>query len=91
MIITLDMAKSYLRVDTAEDDELIIRLINAAQKLCMDVVREDDENMVEDDPEVEIAMFYALAYLYEHREEADHHELILTLRCLLFGTRKEVF
>ena len=31
------------------------------------------------------------AYLYEHREEADHHALNLTLRALLFGSRKEGF
>ena len=34
---------------------------------------------------------YTVAYLYEHREEADHHDLILTLRSLLFGSRKEGF
>ena len=33
----------------------------------------------------------AAAYLYEHREEADHHALNLTLRALLFGSRKEGF
>ena len=37
------------------------------------------------------AVLYALAYLYEHREEADHHSLVLTLRSLLFGSRKEAF
>ena len=37
------------------------------------------------------ATMYAVAYLYEHREEADHKALTLTLRALLFGLRKEVF
>lgn len=32
-----------------------------------------------------IAVLYALAYLYEHREEANHHALTLTLRSLLFS------
>ena len=32
-----------------------------------------------------------MAYFYEHREEADHHALTLTLRSLLFGSRKEAF
>lgn len=35
-----------------------------------------------------VAILYALGYLYEHREEADHHELALTLRSLLFGIRE---
>ena len=36
------------------------------------------------------AILYALGYLYEHREEADHHDLVLTLRNLLFSLREGV-
>ena len=36
------------------------------------------------------AILYALGYLYEHREEADHHSLTLTLRSLLFSIREGV-
>lgn len=36
------------------------------------------------------AVLYALAYLYEHREEADHHGLTLTLRSILFSIREGV-
>lgn len=38
-----------------------------------------------------VAILYAIGYLYEHREEADHHALTLTLRSLLFGIREGVF
>ena len=37
-----------------------------------------------------IAVLYALGYPYEHREEADHHDLVLTLRNLLFAVREGV-
>ena len=37
-----------------------------------------------------VAVYYALGYLYEHREEADHHALTLTLRSLLFSIREGV-
>ena len=37
-----------------------------------------------------IAILYAAGYLYEHREEADHHDLMLTLRNLLFAVREGV-
>ena len=37
-----------------------------------------------------IAVFFTIGYLYEHREEADHHELVLTLRNLLFAIREGV-
>lgn len=36
------------------------------------------------------AILYTVAYLYEHREEADHHELTLTLRSILFVLREGV-
>lgn len=37
-----------------------------------------------------VAILYALGYLFEHREEADHHDLTLTLRSLLFSIREGV-
>lgn len=37
-----------------------------------------------------VAILYTLGYLFEHREEADHHALTLSLRSLLFGVREGV-
>ncbi len=37
-----------------------------------------------------VAVLYALGYLFEHREEADHHALVLTLRSVLFAVREGV-
>ena len=37
------------------------------------------------------AMLYALGYLFEHREEANHHDLVMTLRNLLSSVREGVF
>jgi hypothetical protein len=34
---------------------------------------------------------FTLGYLYEHREEADHHDLVMTLRNLLSSVREGVF
>jgi hypothetical protein len=39
---------------------------------------------------MKVAILYALGYLFEHREEADHHELTLTLRSILFAVREGV-
>lgn len=91
MIVSLEEMKNYLRVDYAEDDALIQRLISAAERLCMDVARVDDLEKLAEDGNAKAAVMYTTAYLYEHREEADHHALTLTLRALLFGIRKEGF
>jgi hypothetical protein len=45
----------------------------------------------ESSPITVVAVLYALAYLNEHREEADHHALTITLRNLLFGERDPKF
>ena len=37
-----------------------------------------------------VAILYALGYLYEHRDEADHHALKLTLRSILSAVREGV-
>ena len=37
------------------------------------------------------ALLFTLGYLYEHREEADHHALVITLRNLLSSVREGVF
>lgn len=87
-MITLLEAKIYLRVDYSEEDELIKSLLLTSEELCKDVLRVDE--LVET-PLIRSAMLYALAYLFEHREEANHHALKETLYHLLGGLRKEVF
>ena len=90
-MVTLEEMKNYLRADFDEDDNLISGMITAAEKLCMDILRTDDPSELESAANAKTAVMYTVAYLYEHREEADHHALTLTLRALLFGSRKEGF
>ena len=88
MIVTLEEMKNYLRVDHSDDDALIGSLISSSERLCMDVARTDDTERFEQEENAKIAVMYAVAYQYEHREEADHNQLLLTLRALLFGIRE---
>ena len=90
-MITLEEAKSYLRVDFDDEDEMIKSLIQSSIKHSMDVARVDSEEELSKNPNGKIAVLYMTAYLYEHREEADYSELNLTLRALLFGMRKAEF
>lgn len=116
-IVTMDMAKAYLRVDTSDEDALIGILLKSAEQMVMDVARlsssewetiqkvttDDDGNVltihtrklkpaeiIQMRELLRIAILYAVGYLYEHREEANHHDLMLTLRNLLFAIREGV-
>ena len=101
-LVSLEDAKGYLRVDTADEDAMIGILLSSAGRLCADVARltDDQWEAVNSDAEdasltpvretMKVAILYALGYLFEHREEADHHDLTLTLRSILFAIREGV-
>ena len=90
MIVNLDEMKGYLRVDFDDDDALIESFITTGQNLCADIARLS-VNELSAIPSSKIAVMYAVAYLYEHREDADHHQLAISLRSLLEGVRRSVF
>ncbi len=88
MIITLDEAKEYLRIDTDWEDNLITTLIESAENLCADVARLDVEEFETKGAVAKQAVFFALTYLYENRVGADYDKLPLVLRSLLFSIRE---
>lgn len=102
-LVDLAEAKAYLRVDTSDEDTLINSLLASALHMCADIARLSDEEWdaitadpTDDDPfalegqraTMRVAILFALGYLYEHREEANHTDLDLTLRSLLFSVRE---
>ena len=101
-LVTLEEAKKYLRVDSADEDALTGVLLSAAERMCADVARLSDEKWAAVDSDTEdgsltpiretmkVAVLYALGYRFEHREEADYHALTLTLRSILFAVREGV-
>lgn len=116
-LIPLYEAKTYLRVDSSDEDVLVGVLLSSAEQLCVDVARlskeqwkaidalscDEEGNILPTETKLyteeelehirsvmRVAVLYALGYLYEHREEADHHALTLTLRSLLFSIREGV-
>ena len=89
--LSVDEMKNYLRVDYEDDDALLKQMISSAEKTCMDILRLDDEDDLYEIENGKLAVMFTVAYLYEHREEANHSELNLTLRALLFGSREVQF
>lgn len=90
MIVSLDEMKGYLRVDFDDDDSLIEKFIVTGEKLCADIARLSVDELSQI-PSSRISVMYAVAYLYEHREDADHHQLTISLRSLLEGDRRSSF
>ena len=93
MSVTLEEAKVYLRMDDTADDAIILDCLEKAHTLCQAVSRLDDENFAKEEntAAIKIAVLYALGYLYQNREGANHQELVKTLRALLMDVRREVF
>ena len=89
-MMTLAEVKNYLRVDHAEDDALILSLMDTAKKLVKDVGRMDEQAFTVNEETTRQAMLYTISYLYENRNNADFHKLTLTLRSLLFAQREGV-
>lgn len=89
MPITLEECRLYLRLDEGMEceDGIIETIREAAYGLCLSVARCPEEEFL-DCPMCRTAILYAVGYLYEHREEADHGELTKTLRALLFPLRE---
>lgn len=90
MIVSVEEMKKYLRVDFDDDDTLIEELISSSTKLCLDIARLSLDEL-EGLNTVKIAVMYAVAYIYEHKESCDYHALTISLRNLLQVDRKSVF
>ena len=91
MNVTLVETKEYLRIDGNDEDTTVENILNAAYNLCADISRLTEEEFDNAGDVAKIAVLYAVGYFYEHGEDANHHELTLTLRSLLFGIRREEF
>lgn len=78
-----------LCVDVARLSQEQWAAVNADEDTETDLYTEEELEQVR--AVMRVAVLYALGYLYEHREEADHHALTITLRSVLFAVREGVF
>lgn len=90
-MISLDEMKQYLRVDFDDDDLLLKELIEASVKRCMDIARIEKREDFEKLEYAKVATMYSVAFQYENRENCDFNALNVSLRSLLFGSRKVEF
>ena len=90
-MITLNLVKEWLNVDQDDYDELTDQLLESASSICADVLRLDRVDDLEPTPLNRIAILFTMAYLFEHREDADLDGLKKNLRALLEPERKAAF
>jgi len=91
MVVTLQEAKLYLRVDQDGEDSLITNLIGSSTSTVENILRHSisDYETIPDD--IKMAVLYGTAYLFENRETADFNTMIKFLRAILIPYRNEVF
>lgn len=87
MLVSLEEAKAYLKIEYDEEDDLLLSLIASAEDLCATILRKD---LPEDDT-VRVAVLYAVSYLFDSRGETNMTDLIGMLKAILSGKREEVF
>ena len=78
MIVSLEEAKTHLRIQHDEEDTLIVGLIQQAQTAAQDFCRVSFEPYVDDAGNeadvpgpVKLAVLLMVGYFYEHREAED--------------------
>ena len=79
------------RISPGEWGEIVVYGPNNRKTLMIRQEEKSKSEILQMKELLRIGVLYTLGYLYEHREEADHHDLVLTLRNLLFSVREGVF
>jgi len=89
LVVTLDEAKLYLRVDGDEENTLITNFISTAEELCEGILRCPISDFTVIPEAVKQSILYAVANLYEQRENVDIRAVLDVMARLLFAYRQE--
>ena len=89
MIISLEEAKLYLRVEGDEEDTLITDFITASEEICEEILRYPLSELDTVPDTVKQAVLFAAANMYEKRENFEIKEVLDIMTRLLFSYRKE--
>ncbi len=91
MIISLDEAKAYLKIEGTEDDQVLLDCIAAGNELTLNILRcqENDFDMI---PEtVKQAALFCVVSLYENREGGNIKAVLDIMKGMLFAYRKDAW
>lgn len=91
MIVSLEEAKQFLKIDADDEDTLITSFINTAEELSQDILRLPFSEFTEVPETVKQAVLYAVGNMYEQRENSNMKAVIDVMTRLLFAFRKDVW
>lgn len=91
LLVTLEEAKAWLRVEESDEDTLIESFIGAAEDIVEGVLRFPLADFEEVPEAIRQGILYAVSQFYENRNLVKLMELTETLKCFLSSYRKEVW
>lgn len=89
MIISLEEAKLFLRIDGDEENTLITNFIITAEELSEGILRYPISQFTNIPESLKQSILYAVANMYEKREDFDVKAVVETMTRLLFSYRRE--
>ena len=89
MLVTLEEAKQFLKIDGDEDNALISSFINTSEEICENILRFPLSELTAFPESTRQAALYCIANLYEKREDLNMKEVINVMIGLLGPYRKD--
>jgi len=89
LVISIEEAKKYLRVDNSDEDTLITDMINSAEEICEGILRFPLTEFDKVPETVKQSILFIVSNMYEKRDEANMKKIIELVTRLLFSYRKE--
>jgi uncharacterized phage protein (predicted DNA packaging) len=91
LIVSLEEAKLYLRIDGNEEDALIEGFIRTAEELCQNILRFPISDLITIPETLKQAVLFGVVSLYEKREDADMKSTIDVMIRLIAPYRRELW
>ena len=91
MLITLEEAKTYLKIEGTEDDAMLLDAISAANELTLNILRCEEADFTEIPKSVKQAAMFCIASLYENREGSNLKTVLDIMKGMLFAYRKDAW
>ena len=91
MLITLDEAKAYLKIEGTEDDAVLSDCVSAANELTLNILRCQESDLEEIPKSVKQAALFCTVSLYENREGGNIKAVLDIMKGMLFAYRKDAW